>query len=461
MSYLFTFINSLSDGEVLKLRELPLAARENEVMKYMLANKGKTLPENAEITKSLSITPTHFYKLNTVLLHKCFAVFAPDEFEIFTFLNRKGLDELNHHEIAKREKNLLKENNPEKIERFYWIAFLMFARTNFSYFNIEKLHEYGAKYLAAKREKVPGENVLVEITKVAPLMQFFKSCGRVSETQDYLEKLDSFSQNLAELHHPRAHFELFKSYAFYYTIWVENPEEALKNLRLALEIYDANPDVFKSIERAMLLRGMAEAHFAANNFLAAYDFYLLVYNDYNDAICTNFYHLEKFVELAILTGKFDHAEELIKTHFEKFLKTENHGLALTGALLFAKLYLTNNKPDSAIFYINTGMDVLNKSLFFHADVQLRNLQNAYFVFKNDVEMAENLARRNIKFLQTKSAGDVEIFAAFFKIILAVLKMREERIPFPKILEEAYEVFQKGAFATHGKLLQKMRYDNAD
>lgn len=461
MSYLHRFIRSLSHEELLKVRAMPLAGREREVMEYMLAHAEKALPGNTGITSSLGMTPAHFYKLSTVLLNKCYALFSPEEFGIFTFLNRKGLDELNHHEIFKTEKKLLKKGAKETLERFYWIAFLMFARTNFSHFEPEKLHEWGGKYLAATGDTRPGEDVLVEITKTAPLMQFLKSSERVSETANYLQTLDGLARGLAGIHHPRAHFELFKSYAFYYTMWESNPGEALKNLQSALEIYDAAPDVFKSIERAMLLRGMAEAHVAADNFGAAYDFYDLVYNEYHDAICTNFYHLEKFTELAILTGKFTRAEELVKTHFEKFLKTEQHGLALTAALLFAKLYLTADRPDEAIAYINQGMEVLNKSLFFHGDVQLRNLQNAYFVFKNDHEMAENLARRNIKFLQAKNAEDTEIFTGFFKIILAVLKMRQERVPFPKNLEEPYEIFQKGAFATHGKLLEKMRYGDMD
>ena len=78
-----------------ELNALRLIGKEKSVFDYTRRHLSGEFPEMEKVLKELQITDAHYYKINSVLLRKCYQTLVPgQEPELLQYLKRKSLFQL-------------------------------------------------------------------------------------------------------------------------------------------------------------------------------------------------------------------------------------------------------------------------------------------------------------------------------------------------------------------------------
>ena len=153
MSQLHLFLNTLKEPEKKSLGNMNLRGKEREAFEYTLRFLRKEFPESDKVIQDLGVTKTHMYKLNSVLLSKCYqCLFPNDIFLLLAYLKQNGLYVLMRTEAKAAEKELLENLSPKEKEDFYLRLFHLFIDVPYKYFDKKIVLEYGDKYLKADKE---------------------------------------------------------------------------------------------------------------------------------------------------------------------------------------------------------------------------------------------------------------------------------------------------------------------
>src|SRR4051812_44946483 len=115
MSYLLDFLRSFNQNELTAFKKLDLVGKEELVRdEYIRQLENKKLDE-AKLPAKLQLSPSHFDKINSVLLDKIiFQMFGDDYRKILGDILARGLSGLMLHELRIIQRRILKEKNAAK-----------------------------------------------------------------------------------------------------------------------------------------------------------------------------------------------------------------------------------------------------------------------------------------------------------------------------------------------------------
>jgi hypothetical protein len=422
MSQLYNLLQHLSAEQKNSVRGIKLKGKEKTVFDffYDCANQNADEIDAAGAAKACTVTETHLYKISSLLIRKCMAsLYKNNTNDALHFLKSKNLYILLHHEL----KAIEKETAPEQLENFYLKSFHLLIDVPFKHYNQKEINKYAQKYLSVKKNKTAGDELYVKFhllfahLNISAAVKNPKKAAGIS-----LVDLQKHEKKMGESNHYLARYYLYRCFCSWFTFYDNNDKQVLSYLKKAIAL-KKHIAYFFEVDIAVFLQLLyADALFTCGNKKEAFEMYS---QTLRDGVSKNmygyFYHYEQYALLAILQKNYPEALHILKTIFDPEIKNRNDIYATRGALAYAKYYLATDDYKNALAQINIARTINEKIFYLPFDIQIRVLENIYFVLTNDAEFAFQLTQRNIKFLNSQQDKTMLAdYVLLFKLIQSVI-----------------------------------------
>lgn len=424
MSQLHALFQTLDEKEFSILASLRLIGKEKDVFDLIKKYRANELPESDTILKQLSITDTHYYKINSVLLRKCYEeLIPPGGLQLLQYLKLKNLFHLLRHEALFQDKKLSKEKKNGELEAFHLACFHYFIDFPYKFYDKKLTDTFGEKYLRSKKDSGDSDKLYVkyhklfsDVNRLAAKKNPQKALGMTGSDLMALEK-----QLLGTENHLATYY-LYRSICSYHTYYEKNNAIVQQYLKKAIGLQDKIAYFF-SINIGQFLQLLyADALFHNNQISEAEDIYTKAFREgVPENMYGYYYHCEQYALVSIILKRFDKSQQLLEKVFQPCIDNKLDIYATRGALCFVKLYLSKGDLKQASAYMGIAKAINEKTFYLPFDVQLRVLENIYFFLKRDHEFAQQLANRNIKFLRAQEkASGLNDYLLLWKTIIGLL-----------------------------------------
>jgi hypothetical protein len=458
LNQLQSLLQNLSDKEMEKLNSLRLIGKEKVVFDYTRKFKTVELPPLDQITEQLKIKDAHYYKINSVLLRKCYKILEPlENGELLQFLKKKNLFSLLRHEILFQDKKKTVGKDEKNIEKFYLLCFHYLIDLPYKYYDKKLTATFGNKYLAAKGNSesdklyIKFHTLFSDLNRIAAQKNPKKTIGiTIHQLLEYEGALQNTQNHLAA-------YYLYRSICSYYAYYDHQPQKVIEYIEKAITLKDQIADFFPIDINVFLQLLYAEALFTNNRLGEAEKIYHQVFEaGVDETIYGYYYHCEQYALVSIALKKYEQAKKILDTVFEPCIENRLDIYATRGAMCYAKLYLSKDELKSALHYLNIAKMINEKIFYLPFDVQLRVLENFYFFLKKDYDFAFQLANRNIKFLKAQEQTDIfENYLILWRLIIGLITSISKNNPVSKALEEDYDFLKNKFVNLYCGLIEKV------
>ena len=458
MNYLQSLIRVLSPEERELLTTLSLSPKEQQLLHALMKDLDSGKDAKPQIMQTMGWSSSFFDKTCSVLLTKAYTVLAPEnENAIFVFLNRKNLDALNRHELNKREKQLLKEGDSKALDAFFLSAFMMARSTNFDRYDPELCQQYAHKYLNNGSAKSSCEHARIQLLHLFVLLHYLNSVHpKTFDAVALHEEIDKCEALLNDECEANARFELLKTRATLQRI-EGRLEEGIDNLERALRLCEEHNQKFRPFDAVFVQLQIAEMLRDVGRFAESFELYHRLFENHENMLSSLFYHINRYAESAVLNKQADLALRVLEKYLARFIDGQHTAVATNACLSFAKALIVAGRFDEAQRYVQLGFQLGDKTLFFDAEIELRNLQVVCCFLEQDFATAEMLAQKSIKFLRSKKqSAAIRQYTTFYTLCLALIDLRLSTKKLSKKAEQAFEFFSQGKFGAYRIMLELMR-----
>lgn len=423
-----------------------LIGREKNVYDYTKRHRLNGLPEINTILSDLKITDAHYYKINSILLRKCYQTLVPAEgVELLNYLKNKNLFTLLRHEILFQDKKMNADKDKKDQEKFYLACFHFLIDFPYRFYDKKLTNTFGEKYLEKKSKGTESDKLYVkfhilfaDMNRMAARKNPKKSIGiSISDLLKHEKELQGSMHHLAT-------YYLLRSICSYYSYYDNNPEKVIEYIQKAMALKEKIAYFFPIDIGVFLQLLYADALFSNNKITEAETIYSTVFKAGVDKDMYGYYfHCEQYVLVMVIRKKFAQAQNFLDKVFQPCIDSRLDIYATRGAMCYVKLFLSSGELKSALNYLNIAKVINEKTFYLPFDVQLRVLENIYFFLKRDYEFSYQLASRNIKFLKAQEQLDVfENYILLWKMISGMLNCIHKQTEMTKELTEDYQFLSK-------------------
>lgn len=442
-----------------ELNSLRFIGKEKAVFDFTQRYRLSDFPEIPEVVEKLKISDAHYYKINSVLLRKCYVALVPaGGIELLQFLKQKNLFSLLRHEMLFQDKKFASLKSKTELEKFYLCCFHYLIDLPYKYYDKKLIGAFGKKYLGARGDKSESDALYVkfhtlfaDINRIAARKNPKKSIGiTLSELLKYEKELEGSKHYLAT-------YYLYRSICSYYSYYDNQPVKVIEYLEKAIILKDRIADFFP-IDISLFLQLLyADALFTNNEITEAEQIYSKAFEKgVDENMYGYYYHCEQYALLSVIRGKFEQAKKLLDKVFQPCIDNKLDIYATRGAMCYVKLYLSNSDLKNALSYLNLAKATNEKTFYLPFEVQLRVLENIYFFLKQDYDFSFQLANRNIKFLKTQEQTDIfENYLLLWKTITGMINCITKKIPMSVELVKDYEFLNARYTNLYCGLLEKI------
>lgn len=441
MGQLLELVRSLTPEERTLLKGERLRGQEKKVFEYYLSNADEESFPTA-VCKKLDLTETHLYKISSIVLHKILKTLGPGTSENrIQFLQKKGLYTIMRHEMAVQGKEMEKTSSPEKVNEWYLFCFRTSLDTPFRFYDARATDKFGKLYLESLKKKSASDILYVKYHTL------FADCNRFAATKNpsknfpYTgEDLKKLARELEKGAHYLALYYLYRTQCTYFSYYTSDRSYALEALKKAASLKDKIASFFPIDIGQLMELLMADLLFSANETEQAFSIYDRLFSSgITPEMFGYYYHLEQYALAAINSGKLDLAERILVKYFTPLIEARQDIFATRGALTFAKLYLGTGNLKKAMENLLVAREINEKTFYLPFDVQIRALETFYFFFRDDLEFAQQLVVRNLKFIQSqKDRSLFKDYIMIWKFIQTFINSIYKKSPFPPNLEKDYQ-----------------------
>ncbi len=459
MSQLHSLLQSLNKNEIALIKSKRLIGKEKELFGFICSYANSALPDTEIVLKKVNLSNSHYYKIHSILLKKCYDWLVPtNTLDLLLFLKRKNLFNLLRHEILAQEKHLKK--NISESEIFYLKCFHLFIDFPYKYYDKELTDSFGAKYLKNKKVATETDKLYVKYHKL------FSDVNRIAAKKNPIKALgisinDLYTEEkkLEKTTHHLAKYYLYRSICSYYTYYEKNNSKVIEYLKkgIALKKHIAYFFPINIVQFLELL--YADALFTNNNISEASEIYHSTFSSgVSEDMYGYHYHYEQFCLILIIENKFDSALSILNTTFQPCIDNKMDIYATRGAMTYAKLFISNNDLKNALTYLNIAKIINEKAFYLPFDIQLRVIENIYFFMKKDYEFAHQLATKNIKFLRSQEQGKIfDDYILLWKFIQSLINCIFKKVAMDKVLEDEFEYLHLRYINLYCNLISKIYY----
>jgi tetratricopeptide (TPR) repeat protein len=460
MKLLETFIMSLTDEEALRLRRIKIGRKQSQILRHALS-----LRENKDTSSRLVVptdyTPSHFYQIRSIILRRCYGEFGATTQEQLEFLWRKNHIAHFKQEFKRRESELSSKKSAEA-EALYFTAFELLHRFPQNFIDMDLIGKCRKGYLAAKELVTPEDKLMLDARTAQDKLITLLNDGKEEnhEPKKLFSKLSLFESKLTPSSDPRFSLNVFSAMAWYARYFGNDPIKFTHYCEAAIPFADRlrKNYIFREMPAAMRLR-LGEAYFISGRDPEAKKVLqnTLAKIGPEDTLWKRYFFLFPSVEILMYQGKYDRCEEILKTHFEPLFTQRVSTAPMSGAALFAKLYLLKKEYPKAKKYLDLAINLNRKKNFtLRADLENRFLEAAYYYFIGDLDFAQTICKRARHFLVIRNKGLGKYrFGWYFRYLELVIKHIETGKAIPEEAEEKYKLLTARKEMVIGKLLQEI------
>jgi hypothetical protein len=440
------------------LNSLRLIGKEKVVYDYTKAHRFQEFPEIPKVIEALKITDAHYYKINSVLLRKCYEVLVPGQsIELLQFLKQKNLFSLLRHEMLFQDKKFSALKSKPELEKFYLCCFHYLIDLPYKYYDKKLISTFGKKYLDIKGNSesdllyVKYHTLFADINRIAARKNPKKSIGiTIAELLKQEKELEGSKHHLAL-------YYLYRSICSYYSYYDNQPAKVIWYLEKAMTLEDKIAAFFP-IDISMFLQLLyADALFTNNEVTEAEQIYNRAFEaGVKENMYGYYFHCEQYALVSIIRSKFEQAKTLLDKVFQPCIDNRLDIYATRGAMCYVKLYLSNSDLKNALNYLNLAKVINEKTFYLPFEVQLRVLENIYFFLKKDYEFSSQLANKNIKFLKAQEQTDIfENYLLLWKTITGMISCITKKQAMSNELVKDYEFLNARYTNLYCGLLEKI------
>jgi hypothetical protein len=454
-------LETLSEEEILKIRQGFRLSERSRLIFERIVISPESPPDVASLVKAISVTKANFYSICSEIVDECVRILAPShEFSTMKFFHDRFLYRPFVTEVLRREKKVLSSKDKAAIEAFYDIVFLWMSDFPISTLEIPKIEKFGEKLFQSKRNPTPGDKLAIELKIV-----YLKICELPAWKKMTLTQMATRSRALLDpfIEPALASDNLNAKYYYYLSEWKacvfrkELGPDSIEWVRKTLDLIKTDPSFFPAggvqtfelllaYERAMRSDGVSEA-------LTIYKKY---YNGQTPETSRGALFLERFARVALLAGDYETSKKMVgELERFQFVRT-TPGIYLMVLVSKAMVCIAQGEYKEAETTVKIAREWNAKYFFLPWEVEIRGLETLLSFKQGNVELANILSQRNIKWLRNRRIPLAEsAWIYFYQTIEALVLFKETGEPIrPSLLNHFHIDFK----AEHPSFYLMLRSD---
>lgn len=399
-------LQSLSEQELEILRsQLDVPERSHLLLEKL---SDPSVPVNTkELCKEFKLSTTNLYRLCSELADECIRLLAPEhEFAKLEFYRKRFLSTLFVNEVARTERILLEARDYPALERLYEYAIDGMFGFSIVDVDLDLVQSYGMKWVQIAHKPLVDHELLIRMRVI-----YGRICALPGNKKMTVQTMNIKAKELLapmiELAPKSANAMV--QYYYYQSQWKASNyanvfgEERTAWLGKSLEVIANHAEQFPegSIKVAQLLYGYERASYCGE-IAEGFALYHNAYNGQTPETSKGGLFLLRYMKLAISAKQFDIARTLIeKIDSYPFVKKAT-GIYVPMLIHKMVLDLLEGKLEDVATLLSTS-NALNtdENFFLTYEIELRLLETVYAFKRGDLEHAELLAARNIKWMHTR------------------------------------------------------------
>lgn len=201
----------------------------------------------------------------------------------------------------------------------------------------------------------------------------------------------------------------------------------------------------------------AEALYFTSRFEESFFAFSAIMNKYERAEIPNIgYFTTRYLQVCLITGNF----AIVKSELEQMKQdAESRFIAQVtprDIMTFIKYYILAGEYEVAYEFIRLGFIKNPKAKYLQYEIELRNLETAYFYLSGNIPQALEMCERHLRYLRTKGFGIKKSpYSFYFALVKAYAKKRHTKETLSENEDAMMKVFLRGTNAVYGRMLQKI------
>ncbi|MCW5907529.1 MAG: hypothetical protein KIS94_06710 [Chitinophagales bacterium] len=461
MNLLFDFLQHLPQPELSKLQSLSFKGTTGGVFKAMLQQSATGKFEREKIQKQFALSNSHFDKLTSELLSKCYKALYPEEgLPLLGFLSTRVVFNKHYYKELARQLRKLEQSGNKAALIELCKGCINHIHFNFPimYKDSKVMQRLGRQYIAAVPQKQKAE------------VKFWVQCRVIYNQTDNLfaaaqmhvqgKKVFSAIEKLGKPQNIKSHELLFEYYwvLLYYYMAMENFPKGIEIAQEAIARLQKLPHENAALNILRFELKLSELFYFSSRFEESYTKYHSVFTGAAaNIIPERGYHTAKYLQICFITGHLNDAKKILNNLLKFYGDKLEETIPVREIFSFIKYYLFAGDYDNAFRFLQLGFRKNPKGKYFQYEIELRNLQVALFYLTGRQEMALQMCERNIKYLRSHGYSVKESNYPYFYILTrAIFEQRTSGRKFKPIEEEKMQRYLRGSFGVYGQLLLKMQ-----
>lgn len=459
MNLLFALLRNINSTLQERLKKLAPRGTVGEVWAVINRQAAKGEFDKKEILDQTGISSSHLDKITSELLAKCYILlFGENILELLDFLSsRVALIKLFYNEMNRKLKSFTRTEDNQEQARFIRECFRM-IHTNMPM--IYRDHNASRKLAKLYISLFKGSSKQ-EAEFYMQCMLLLERLETIFAAGDIKEQADSIKKEFEAIGTPSLDFSedvLFEYYwgQIYFHYALEDYPETFNITQTALKVLSNRKDS----DKVHLLRLELKANellYYTSRFDEAFDkYHLTVYSPVIKRMPDRLYHETKYIQLCLITDHLDEAGKILATNLGTMLNRVEELIMPRDIVTYVKYCMFRNDYETAFKFIQIGFEKNPKGKYFQYEIELRNLQTAYFFLTGQEDIAMEMCRKHIKFLRNHGYTSTNNDFPYFYILVKAIFDEKLKHTFSARHQKMFEHYQKGSYAVYGKLLTKMR-----
>jgi hypothetical protein len=192
----------------------------------------------------------------------------------------------------------------------------------------------------------------------------------------------------------------------YYWLWIyfnhalENFSKALEIAQEAVDFLRMQPGAKNKINIVRIELKINEFLYCLSRFAEAYKSYQrVIYSPILETLPDRSYHMTKYIQLSLITGDIDEAGRILTDKLNQMGDRVEQLIIVRDIVTYVKYCLFKGDYPTAFRFIQLGFEKTPKGKYFQYELELRNLQTAYFFLNHQEDVAIDLCQKHTKFLR--------------------------------------------------------------
>ena len=461
MNLLFAFLRHLDHP--IKSKLIAIKPRGIKAKVWLMISEqanGNVDYEKETIIKETAITSAHLDKISSELLTLSYQViFGTDILSLLTFLSKRVVYvKLFFRELERQTKSMSPAGDIDIQCNMIRQCFRM-IHTNMP---LSSRHKLASIKLAKKYLSLHKGLTKAEARFYTDTMLLYERMEELFAASEIKENMAQIEKELEALGSPSPDYNSDIVFEYYFTkIYFYHATEQI------LAAFDTARESLISLSRYKGDRNelnMFTIKLKTNEFryyLSSFDesyrgYHTLVNDPKMNIVADRSYHLTKYIQVALITDHLREVYTIVQSRLIELGDKVEHLIIIRDAITFAKYYLLAGDYDQAFRFIMIGFDKNPKAKYLQYEIELRNLQTAYFYLTGQPDVGLEMCKKNIKFLRNKNYTSINSdFPHYYEVVKALFDLNKGD-SLNKKHQKMYERYQQSSYAVYGKILKQIR-----